>query len=323
MGSSSNNNNNDRNRITSADEEDLLDGAALIYGYLKKLGRNGKWQTRWFETDGECLTYYKSSKRTKVLATLDISKVGSIVVNPQDEQSFIIHISDRPYYLRADSKAACKDWVITLNRVKEARMHQGNVQLVPDFLDDQHRTPRVVVVANRQRTRAVDEDSWETGLVEEMDPAVRDAGASRRYYDTTTTTGNKSQQQRVKWQKPSNSIKQLASKVLRWARSLRQLTCQQDAEHQVVLDHHVHPPGHDDYKKRSYKSSSRASTSTSMAGAGSSNSNNNNSDSNNVMISASHSISTKDSGMGGGASSSQDNNDDDDFDEELETRELS
>ena len=314
-----------------------MDGAALIYGYLKKLGRNGKWQTRWFETDGECLTYYKSSKRTKVLATLDISKVGSIVVNPQDEQSFIIHISDRPYYLRADSKAACKDWVITLNRVKEARMHQGNVQLVPDFLDDNHnphqhphRTPRVVVVANRQRTRAVDEDSWETGL-EEMDPAQRDAGASRRYYDTTTTTGNKSQQQqqqRVKWQKPRNSIKQLASKVLRWARSLRQLTsCQQDAEHQVVLDHHVHPPGHDDYKKRSHKSSSRASASTSMAGAGSSNNNNNNnnnnSDSNNVMISASHSISTKDSGIGGGASSSQDNNDDDDFDEELETRELS
>jgi hypothetical protein len=49
--------------------------AVLIAGYLQKLGRNGKWQTRWFETDGECLSYYKSSKRNKLLATLDLAKV--------------------------------------------------------------------------------------------------------------------------------------------------------------------------------------------------------------------------------------------------------
>jgi PH domain len=50
-------------------------GGSLIAGYLQKLGRNGKWQTRWFETDGECLSYYKSAKRTKLLATLDLQKV--------------------------------------------------------------------------------------------------------------------------------------------------------------------------------------------------------------------------------------------------------
>jgi hypothetical protein len=59
-------------------EEDRNEGA-LIYGYLQKLGRNGKWQSRWFETDGECLSYYKSSKRTKLLATLDLQKVRSSV----------------------------------------------------------------------------------------------------------------------------------------------------------------------------------------------------------------------------------------------------
>jgi hypothetical protein len=48
---------------------------AIIYGHLQKLGRNGKWQTRWFESDGECLSYYKSDKRTKLLATLDLEKV--------------------------------------------------------------------------------------------------------------------------------------------------------------------------------------------------------------------------------------------------------
>ena len=55
-------------------DDDLVDGA-IICGYLHKLGRNGKWQSRWFETDGECLSYYKSSKRVKLLATLDLEKV--------------------------------------------------------------------------------------------------------------------------------------------------------------------------------------------------------------------------------------------------------
>ena len=48
----------------------------LIYGFLQKLGRNGHWQRRFFETNGERLTYYKSVKRTKVLATLDLCKVS-------------------------------------------------------------------------------------------------------------------------------------------------------------------------------------------------------------------------------------------------------
>ena len=65
-----------RREPAASEDEDLLDAdGALISGYLQKLGRNGKWQTRWFETDGECLSYYKSSKRTKLLATLDLAKV--------------------------------------------------------------------------------------------------------------------------------------------------------------------------------------------------------------------------------------------------------
>ena len=63
-------------RNSSAEEliEDL-DGM-IISGYLQKLGRNGKWQTRWFESDGECLSYYKNENRTKLLATLDLEKVS-------------------------------------------------------------------------------------------------------------------------------------------------------------------------------------------------------------------------------------------------------
>lgn len=220
-------------RRANSDEDGEAEArrAALIYGNLMKLGRNGKWQSRWFETDGECLTYYKSSKRVKLLATLDLAKVGSIVMNAEDRNgtSFTIHISDRPYHLRADSVAACKDWVITLNRVKEARMLEGNVKLAKpthqplDLLDDY--TPKVVVVANRERTRAIDDDdlqSWESG--------AKPSSAVARL---------------ARWQKPRTSLSRLAMKLATWARSIRNMGCI-EAENQVVLDRHLHPPGHDD-----------------------------------------------------------------------------
>lgn len=235
------------------DDDDLLE-SALIYGYLQKLGRNGKWQTRWFETDGECLTYYKSSKRSKLLATLDLAKVGSIVINHQDSNgtTFTINISARPYHLRADSMAACKDWVITLNRVKEARMHEGNVKLEvpsknhpPDLLDHDY-TPRVVVVANRQRTRAIDDEeiqSWEKGATWSNNPA----NEGRNYMAPSSG-------RLARWQKPRNTFSRLASKLARWARSIRKHGCA-DAENHVILDHHLHPPGHDDKKVRMNRTS--------------------------------------------------------------------
>jgi PH domain len=61
-------------RKDSEEDDDSRPGL-LIAGYLQKLGRNGKWQTRWFETDGECLSYYKNQKRSKLLATLELQKV--------------------------------------------------------------------------------------------------------------------------------------------------------------------------------------------------------------------------------------------------------
>jgi len=220
------------------DDENFLDNA-LIYGYLQKLGRNGKWQTRWFETDGEHLTYYKSSKRIKLLATLDLAQVGSISINYPDSSgtTFTISISKRPYHLRADSKAACKDWVITLNRVKEARMQEGNVKLSirsnqPIDLLDQDFTPRVVVVANRQRTRAVDVDEIESWNNDPANPANNEFSSP-------------SSKRLARWQKPGHSLKRLANKLVRWARSIRKYGCT-DAENQVMLDRHLHPPGHDD-----------------------------------------------------------------------------
>mmetsp|Transcript_34629 Transcript_34629/g.83954 ORF Transcript_34629/g.83954 Transcript_34629/m.83954 type:complete len:433 (-) Transcript_34629:36-1334(-) len=240
--------NNAKNRSNSEEEgEKNIPPGAIIFGYLQKQGRNGKWQTRWFESDGECLTYYKSSKRVKLLATLDLGKVGYILVNNQDPNGcgFTINIKNRPYHLRADSKVSCNDWVITLNRIKEARLRQGNVKLVnsqpPDLLDTEV-APRVVVVAGRQRTHAIDDDDafqWEGNSYNE-NPA-----AQHYVYDPTNSS--------AKWQKSALGLSRFASKVLRWARSIRRRRhghgCT-SADEQVILDHHVHPPGHDDGKVR-------------------------------------------------------------------------
>lgn len=143
----------------------------LVYGYLHKLGRNGVWQRRFFETDGASLTYFKSQKRTKVLATLDLCKVGVIAIDGNDPTgcTFTIQVAKRPYYLRAENKATCKDWVINLNRVREARIQVGGFKLVtPEFHHSGHTSDsdrnrsesgeyaaRVVMMANRERTRAV------------------------------------------------------------------------------------------------------------------------------------------------------------------------
>eukprot|EP00980_Cylindrotheca_fusiformis_P004465 scaffold953_cov141-Cylindrotheca_fusiformis.AAC.9 len=242
---------NSPKRADSTDDEgeDNIPSGAIIFGYLQKQGRNGKWQTRWFESDGESLAYFKSSKRTKLLATLDLTKVGMIRINSQDSKgcSFTINISQRPYHLRADSKESCKDWVITLNRIKEARLQQGNVKLVnsqpPDLLDDNSVAPRVVVVSGRQRTHAVDDED----MVNWEDTNWNDNPAN----DDTELQNASS----AKWQKSKSKLAKLASKVLRWARSIRQYNCN-DIENQVYLDHHVHPPGHDYSRHRSRTNSS-------------------------------------------------------------------
>lgn len=65
-------------------------------------------------------------------------KVGEIAIDKTDpeECTFTIQVSNRPYYLRAEDKARCNDWVIILNRAREARHGWGNIQLVNPTIDD-------------------------------------------------------------------------------------------------------------------------------------------------------------------------------------------
>merc|ERR1719343_1904511 len=47
----------------------------------------------------------------------------------------------------------------------------------------------------------------------------------------------------ARWQKPKNSIAHLASKVLRWARSIRKYHCSANAENQVIrMNHNLSAP---------------------------------------------------------------------------------
>lgn len=244
--------------------ENTLSSGSLICGYLQKLGRNGKWQSRWFETDGEFLSYYKNEKRTKLLATLDLEKVGAITVDTEDKEgcSFTIQVLRRLYHLRAETKASCKDWVISLNRIKEARMQQGNVKLVTtsyrhpvDLLDsgmpsENHDVvaPRVVVMTMRRRTRAVEEEQdlnklirlEETVGVKPCDDRRR-GGSTRKPEKRLSTIGTVVL---ARWTKRRSSLSRLRSKIAQWARSIRNLGCASEAS--VGLDSHVHPPGHDD-----------------------------------------------------------------------------
>ena len=75
---------NNNSNIISEPYLDEGEMKPLVYGYLNKLGRNGHWQRRFFETNGERLTYYKNVKRTTVLATLDLCKVRIIHHTPQE-----------------------------------------------------------------------------------------------------------------------------------------------------------------------------------------------------------------------------------------------
>lgn len=160
------------------------------------------------------------------------------------ECSFRIQVLGRLYHLRADSKGICKDWVITLNRVKEARMQQGNVKLNRDFLQDQ---PRVVVVSNRQRTRAVDGDQNWDQLIMKEDPTDPAYISQRRRSALSNAVV-------ARWSKRHSTMQRLGTKLSKWARSLKKYSCSEIEQEKIYLDRHVHPPGHDD-KTKSTKAS--------------------------------------------------------------------
>jgi hypothetical protein len=106
-----------------------------ISGYLYKKTRDGRWQRRWFETNGVYLTYYKSRKMDKLLAALSLPQVGEIKEIPASmdpegkEGSFALELNSRVYTLRAKNSEEAQTWVTTLTKLRD----QGNTPLTRSF----------------------------------------------------------------------------------------------------------------------------------------------------------------------------------------------
>ncbi|KAL3823497.1 hypothetical protein ACHAXA_010819 [Cyclostephanos tholiformis] len=263
----------ERQPIVSEPDLDVGEARPLVYGYLHKLGRNGRWQHRFFETDGERLTYYKDAKRTNVLATLDLCKVGEITIDKTDpdECTFTIQVKNRPYFLRAESKARCNDWVIILNRAREARMNVGNIQFVKiksrDGVDgplvalnsknrdqsdsDEYAQPCIVISALRPRTRAMrdfdeelDVQNKPPDLLTSSPPEEEEEIEVLNWADRPTQeyrAGVGDSQSMAKWQKRHSVMHTLSMRFLRWARSITRHAdmCRRESDVVVVPAHVV------------------------------------------------------------------------------------
>lgn len=104
----------------------MAPSSVYINGYLHKQTRDGRWQKRWFETNGSFLTYYKTKKMENLLAGVNLEQVGDIVMisrdHPADERKsgcmFSIVLTDRDYLLKAAKPEDAQTWVGTLNELK-------------------------------------------------------------------------------------------------------------------------------------------------------------------------------------------------------------
>jgi hypothetical protein len=162
-------------------------------------------------------------------------------------------------------------------------MNQGNVKIIAppvDLLDDVPTTsveeievaPRFVVVANRQRTRAVAESVDFNNLIHpEDDPAYAQPQQSMDKQEsmdglassavipvgsasTSSPYSGSKPEKRIstigtavlaRWTKRRSNLAHMGQKLVKWARSITQYGgC--TTNEAVHLDRHVHPPGHDD-----------------------------------------------------------------------------
>eukprot|EP00591_Stephanopyxis_turris_P008771 CAMPEP_0195525754 /NCGR_PEP_ID=MMETSP0794_2-20130614/26358_1 /TAXON_ID=515487 /ORGANISM="Stephanopyxis turris, Strain CCMP 815" /LENGTH=630 /DNA_ID=CAMNT_0040656285 /DNA_START=667 /DNA_END=2559 /DNA_ORIENTATION=+ len=238
-------------------DEDSYSKPLVVFGYLQKRTRNGCWQRRFFETDGERLTYYKSQKRSNVLATLDLAKVGDIAVDIDDETdcTFSIQVAGRPYFLRAEDRSTCKDWVINLNRVREARIQVGNIKLVaPHYSDpndylgfrkesnDSEMHCRVVLEANRDRTEGFHGNSG---------PLAGFIPGNHSDQFTDIIPQSVSVQVLGEWDKRKSSLRVMRSKLIRWARKVKMLRC--IGKEQEIIFNHREAPGATDNMGHSFE----------------------------------------------------------------------
>lgn len=94
-------------------------------GLLLKRNRKGAWRSRWFELSFGFLTYYESSQKKRLLATLKLSNVGEIDVKFRASRSGTIFTVEGPsrcrvFEFRAASVEDGDRWVAALRRAKKS-----------------------------------------------------------------------------------------------------------------------------------------------------------------------------------------------------------
>jgi len=191
--------------------------SVLISGYLYKQTRNGNWQRRFFEASGKSLTYFKNRKRTKKLAELDLFKVGSILIDPKEPacDKFIIQVKNRPYCLRADSADIAADWVIQLNRVREARYGIGGMNFASGSTE---------IITNRHRSHGLRAEDQNIQMFEVVDiPSEQlSSGATIRvnYQPTVDFSQDPFEQEMLytDWKKKGGKLRVIKYKIVKWAR---------------------------------------------------------------------------------------------------------
>jgi hypothetical protein len=139
-------------------------------------------------------------------------------------------------------------------------------------------TPRVVVVSNRERTRAVDEEEqWDQLIRVEnnsgsyglttansndidpaaMDPALYNSNNANHLANSGKRLSSLSTVVAARWTKHHSSLQRIGTKLSKWARSIQKYSCTSAESTSgggspygggggVHLDRYVHPPGHDD-----------------------------------------------------------------------------
>lgn len=98
--------------------------------------------------------------------------MGEIAIDKTDpdECTFTIQVRNRPYFLRAENKARCNDWVIVLNRAREARMNVGNIQFVTTKSLDG--IEGAIVVGNITNRVQADSDEYESSSASPPQPCM-------------------------------------------------------------------------------------------------------------------------------------------------------
>lgn len=99
-------------------------------GYLLKNSSVGIYRKRFFEINGEYLTYYKTEKRRKLLEAISIPGAVNIrlidgysnpshMMSPSDSKSILIDTRDRQYELMADTVDDAQLWFKELLAIRE------------------------------------------------------------------------------------------------------------------------------------------------------------------------------------------------------------